>query len=164
MKDSLERISSLGGSLRLVGYGDWPPTIPASLTNNVFMDHGLHFPSYFRLLSLANAIIPSFSIHKYLEDRASSTIPTSITVGTPVIAKKELIQNYDYLDSGVTWNQEDGESEIEAWIRVLELGPQEWMKKKALVIERRDTLIRENHANAMLYLEIMRKSMLQNNS
>src|SRR3954464_14852900 len=98
MTTHFDIIKSLNATLRLPGYGDWPPEIPGHLSEHVFMHSHYAFPEYFSLLSRSMAILPAFATHKYFEDRASSTIATSVIAGVPLVATKELLEKYAYLE------------------------------------------------------------------
>ncbi|KAF3923009.1 hypothetical protein ABW20_dc0103696 [Dactylellina cionopaga] len=144
MSKHLDLIRSTNATLRLPGYGDWPPEIPSQLSTHVFMHSHYDFPEYFSLLSRSMAILPAFATHKYFEDRASSTIATSVIAGVPLVATKELVEKYAYIEAEDVWLQEDEEEEIVTWLRVLKLGREEWEAKKRAVRALRTRLIRNN--------------------
>ncbi|KAF3921121.1 hypothetical protein ABW21_db0200414 [Orbilia brochopaga] len=144
MTEHLEIIHSTNATLRLPGYGDWPPEIPPQLAEYVFMHSHYDFPAYFSLLSRSMAIVPAFATHKYFEDRASSTVATSVIAGVPIVATKELLRSYSYIDTESAWLQDDDEEEIMTWLRVLKLGREEWEVKKRRVRALRSRLIRGN--------------------
>jgi len=144
MTTHLDLIASTNATLRLPGYGDWPPQIPEHLQNLVFMHSHYDFPEYFSLLSRSMAILPAFATHKYFEDRASSTIATSVIAGVPLVATKELLEKYSYVEEEGAWLQEDGEEEIMTWLRVLKYGKEEWEGRKRRVRALRSRLIKEN--------------------
>ncbi|KAK6531808.1 hypothetical protein TWF694_002975 [Orbilia ellipsospora] len=157
MADHLELIQSTNATLRLAGYGDWPPSIPESLKHHIFLHSHYDFPAYFSLLSRAMAILPAFATHKYFEDRASSTIATSVIAGVPLVATKELVQKYAYIEAEGAWLQEDDEEEIVTWLRVLKLGHEEWEAKKGRVRALRTRLIRKNLASVGKLLDEIRR-------
>ena len=144
MQNHLPLLKSLNGTLRLTGYGDWPPEIPQNLSKHVFMHDHYMFPQYFSLLSQAMAILPAFATHKYFEDRASSTIATSVIAGVPLVATEELLMKYSYLEEDGAWLQQDGEEEIVTWLRVLQYSEERWNEKKRRVKALRGRLIKEN--------------------
>ncbi|EWC44976.1 hypothetical protein DRE_01035 [Drechslerella stenobrocha 248] len=144
MSKHLTFIDSVNATLRLPGYGDWPPEIPAQLSDRVVMHSHYDFPAYFSLLSRGMAIVPAFATHKYFEDRASSTIATSVIAGVPMIATEELLSKYSYLDAETAWVQDADEEEIVTWLRVLRLGREEWEAKKRRVRALRSRLMRAN--------------------
>src|SRR4051812_12243844 len=84
--------------LRIAGFGDSLPTVDPSIVDLLQAHSGYEFPQYFSLLSKAMGIFPAFAHHKYLEDRASSTIATAVIAGVPLICTKELVEKYSYLD------------------------------------------------------------------
>ncbi|KAK6337884.1 hypothetical protein TWF696_001362 [Orbilia brochopaga] len=144
MTEHFDIIRATNATLRLPGYGDWPPEIPAQLADYVFMHSHYDFPAYFSLLSRSMAIVPAFATHKYFEDRASSTVATSVIAGVPIVATRELLRSYSYIDAESAWLQGDDEEEIMTWLRVLELGREEWEVKKRRVRALRSRLIRGN--------------------
>ncbi|EPS35963.1 hypothetical protein H072_10612 [Dactylellina haptotyla CBS 200.50] len=152
----LDLIRTTNATLRLPGYGDWPPDIPAHLSEHVFMHSHYDFPAYFSLLSRSMAILPAFATHKYFEDRASSTIATSVIAGVPLVATKELVSKYAYIEADGAWLQEDEEEEIVTWLRVLKLGKEEWETKKRRVRNLRERLIRGNLRSVAKLLDEIR--------
>ncbi|KAF3108638.1 hypothetical protein TWF225_003809 [Orbilia oligospora] len=156
MSKHLELIQSTDATLRLPGYGDWPPNIPEQLKNRVFLHSHYDFPEYFSLLARSMAILPAFATHKYFEDRASSTIATSVIAGVPLVATKELVEKYAYIEADGAWLQEDGEEEIVTWLRVLKLGKEEWETRKRKVRALRTRLIRQNLRNVGQLLDQIR--------
>ena len=95
-------------TLHLLGSGKAPP-IPSQLTDHVILNPSLSYPDFYSLLSTAVAIIPAFASPHYLDRKASSSIPAALIAGTPLIASRELMDAYGYLDEdSVYLMKEDG--------------------------------------------------------
>ena len=95
-------------TLHLLGSGRAPP-IPSQLTDHVILNPSLSYPDFYSLLSTAVAIIPAFASPHYLDRKASSSIPAALIAGTPLIASRELMDAYGYLDEdSVYLMKEDG--------------------------------------------------------
>jgi len=147
MLSTLPLLQRLNGTLRLTGYGDWPPEVPPALSTHVYLHSHYMFPQYFSLLSQAMAMMPAFATHKYFEDRASSTIATSVIAGVPLVATRELLSKYRYLEEDGAWIQEEGEEEVVRWLKVMEMDKREWVRRKEKVKALRKRLIKENLEN-----------------
>ncbi|KAJ3034750.1 hypothetical protein HDV00_004728 [Rhizophlyctis rosea] len=134
-------------SLLLLGQGQ-AARLPPDLQPFAVSYRDLSFPEYWSKLSECIALIPGFAHSGYLQNRASSTIATSITVGTPVIASREIVEKYTYLggvsDSEAFWLQAAGETDMETFARILEMGPERWRVMKEAVQRRRAYLMSEN--------------------
>ncbi|KAJ3045531.1 hypothetical protein HDV00_009188 [Rhizophlyctis rosea] len=149
MLSHLPTLKQYNASLHLLGSGRRRPRIPAKLKPYVRIHAELDFPPYWNLLAESIAIIPAFANDDYLINRASSTIATSMIAGAPIIAPMEVIDKYQYLTGGdhhaaPSWVQEEGEDEIDTFIRVLKLGEAEWVRMKREVRERRVELVEDN--------------------
>ena len=84
-------------TLHLLGYGN-SPNIPPPLADHVMLNPGLSYPDFYSLLSSSMAIIPAFANNQYLDRKASSSVPAALIAGTPLIASRELLDAYSYLD------------------------------------------------------------------
>ena len=155
-----DQLAALNASLHLVGLGKIP-TIPDSIAHRVVLHNNLPFPAYWTVLSKAMGIIPTFAHEKYFLDRASSNVATSVISGTPLIAKEELFRQYSYITPEMMWLQQENESEIDTWLRVLAMGKEKWHEKKQIILRRRGELMVENRDNVAEYLQEVRSRMRQ---
>lgn len=51
----------------------------------------------------ALAVLPAFASDVYYKSKASSTVATAITCGTPLVADQELLTAYSYLSKKATF-------------------------------------------------------------
>ncbi|KAK9372393.1 uncharacterized protein V1513DRAFT_452329 [Lipomyces chichibuensis] len=129
--------------LVLVGNGERLQA-PDSIKNKLIYKSGLGFPQYFAEISKAVLILPSFATQHYVQSQASSSIATSVITVTPPLVTRQMLSAYAYLAEDAVWIQEDGETEVEAFSRVAELGQDSWMAKKAAMVDIRANLVSEN--------------------
>ena len=119
-------------TLHLLGSGTRPP-VPEGLSNHVFFDEDLSYSEYYAVLSNSFAILPAFADNDYLDRKASSTVPASLLGGTPLVATKEILAAYSYLPQEAVYRQEEGETELNAVGRILQLKAKERKDKTANV-------------------------------
>ncbi|KAK9330907.1 hypothetical protein V1520DRAFT_339136 [Lipomyces starkeyi] len=129
--------------LVLVGNGE-PLQAPDSIKNKLIYKSGLEFPQYFAEISKAVLILPSFATRHYVQSQASSSIATSVITVTPPLMTRQMLSAYAYLADDAVWIQEDGETEVEAFSRIADLGQESWMAKKAAMVDIRANLVSEN--------------------
>ncbi|KAK9362684.1 hypothetical protein V1504DRAFT_448201 [Lipomyces starkeyi] len=129
--------------LVLVGNGE-PLQAPDSIKNKLIYKSGLEFPQYFAEISKAVLILPSFATQHYVQSQASSSIATSVITVTPPLVTRQMLSAYAYLADDAVWIQEDGETEVEAFSRIADLGQESWMAKKAAMVDIRANLVSEN--------------------
>ncbi|KAK9458630.1 uncharacterized protein V1516DRAFT_614383, partial [Lipomyces oligophaga] len=122
------------------------PKVPASIKDNVTFVSGLEFPEYFQEIAEAVAIVPSFANDFYIHSQASSSIATSVTVGTPPLLTQEMLDAYAYVPENAAWIQLDNETEVEAVARIADLGPAVWKEHKQSMQTVRGELIQRNLA------------------
>ncbi|KAK9385504.1 hypothetical protein V1515DRAFT_574006 [Lipomyces mesembrius] len=129
--------------LVLVGNGR-PLRAPKSIKGKLIYKRGLDFPQYFCEISKAVLILPSFATEHYVQSQASSSIATSVITVTPPLMTRQMLSAYAYLADDAVWIQEDGETEVEAFSRIADLGQDSWMAKKTVMVDIRANLINEN--------------------
>ncbi|KAL2753086.1 hypothetical protein ACRALDRAFT_1066011 [Sodiomyces alcalophilus JCM 7366] len=132
-------------SLRLIGHGKHPE-VPAAVRDRVFFDEGLSYPDFYALLSQSFSVIPAFASDTYLDRKASSTVPASLIAGAPLVASEGLLAAYSYLPREAAWVAEPGEGEMDVIERVIG-EKDEFRKKRKLVRQARDRLMKENRAH-----------------
>ncbi|KAK9343121.1 hypothetical protein V1522DRAFT_414200 [Lipomyces starkeyi] len=130
--------------LVLVGNGG-PLRTPGSIKNNLTYKRGLDYPQYFGEISKAVLILPCFATEHYVQSQASSTIATSVITVTPPLMTRQMLSAYAYLTEDAVWIQEDGETEVEAFSRIADLGQDSFMAKKAAMVDIRANLINDNN-------------------
>lgn len=58
---------------------------------------------YYRTVQEAMAVLPAFASDVYYKTKASSSVATAITCGTPLVADRELLKAYSYLSKEATF-------------------------------------------------------------
>ncbi|CAF0805652.1 unnamed protein product [Adineta steineri] len=106
--------------LHIVGRGT-PPKVPQAIKNNVVFDKELNYVDYYTILSRCFVLLPAFSTSHYLDRKASSTIPASLIAGVPLVATKQIIDTYAYLNEDMVWLQGSNETDFDVIERVLKL-------------------------------------------
>ncbi|KAK9479321.1 hypothetical protein V1514DRAFT_346883 [Lipomyces japonicus] len=129
--------------LHLIGYG-MPFDPPEAVRNKVIHELGLGFPDYFRAISRAIAVVPSFATQNYVESQASSSIATSLIAASPPLMTKKMLEAYSNIPQDAVWVQADDETEIEAFSRISLLGQDAWREKKTQIAKVRDEMIASN--------------------
>lgn len=145
-------------TMHLLGHGDKKPTVPDSIKPNVQFNEQLSYIQYYSLIARTFALVPAFASKEYLDRKASSTVPAALIAGVPLVAPKEIVQAYEYLDMDVVWEQEVGRSDMDVVGDVLKMTVEERRRKKQAVRERRDEIIKGNVRRAGEWLqEAMRR-------
>jgi hypothetical protein len=93
--------------------------IPAKVLPYVSVNFSLDFIPYYNLLHEAFALIPAFADEEYYESKASSTVPASFIVNTPIVGSKRLVQSYGYLKKDAVWHEDDTEGEMHSVYEIL---------------------------------------------
>ncbi|EPS37822.1 hypothetical protein H072_8417 [Dactylellina haptotyla CBS 200.50] len=130
-------------TLHLVGHGKHPP-VPEDVVNNVVFDEGLNYIDFYTILSRCFALLPAFATPEYLDRKASSTVPASLIAGAPLVATKEIVKAYAYLDEDAVWLQSETETDFDVIGRVLKLPNEERKVKTAKVRALRQKIIEQN--------------------
>ena len=145
----IEKVNTLPGvdkvTLHLLGHGKHPE-VPENVKSRVVFDENLSYPRFYSILSEAFAVLPSFATKEYFDRKASSTVPASIIAGAPLIATEELLESYTYLPREATWVVREGESELDTARRIIG-DQQEFEKKRWLIADTRERILRENREN-----------------
>ncbi|KAF3914760.1 hypothetical protein ABW20_dc0100390 [Dactylellina cionopaga] len=119
-------------TLHLVGHGRHPP-VPNDVQHNVVFDEGLNYIDFYTILSRCFALLPAFATPEYLDRKASSTVPASLIAGAPLVATKEILEAYAYLEEDAVWLQSAEETDFDVIGRVLKLPNEERKAKSAKV-------------------------------
>ena len=130
-------------TLHLLGSGK-RPSVPGNLSSHVFFDEDLSYSEYYAVLSNTFAILPAFADHDYLDRKASSTVPASLLGGTPLVATGEILAAYSYLPNEAVYRQKEGETELLAIGRILQLNSRERKDKIASVKKACMKIIEDN--------------------
>jgi len=131
-------------TMHLLGHGDKKPTVPDSIKPNVQFNERLSYLEYYSLIARTFALLPAFASAEYLDRKASSTVPAALIAGVPLVATKEMVQAYAYLNMDVVWKQEVGRSDMDIVGDVLKMTVEERRRKKQAVREKRDEIIKGN--------------------
>jgi hypothetical protein len=146
----IEKVDTLANTdnvtLHLLGHGK-KPKVPDNVKDRVVFDASLSYPDFYAILSTAYAVLPAFATDHYFDRKASSTVPASIIAGVPLVASEELLNSYTYLPREATWVIQEGESEMDTVKRIIS-DHAGFEKRRWLVADTRERLLRENIANA----------------
>ena len=134
--------------LHIIGSGGWEASVqdsvPDSVQNQIFFDSNLDYLDYYAYLGAKTALLPAFSKDVYLETISSSSIPASLIGGVPVVATPALLTPHSHLPEGDVYVQEDGETELEAIQRVVQMSDEERRAKTKTVRTMRDRMVKSN--------------------
>ena len=130
-------------SLHVVGHGS-APLAPETIRNHVFIDSDLQYLDYYPLLSRTVALLPAFATDDYLDSKASSSIPTSLMAGTPLVADKYILDAYAYLPKEVVWFKEENQTDMQVVESVIQMSAEQRKKKIEQVRRRCSAIIEEN--------------------
>ncbi|GAX80206.1 hypothetical protein CEUSTIGMA_g7644.t1 [Chlamydomonas eustigma] len=114
--------------------------LPSTISHLVTVYDRLPYDSYYSNISKTLALIPAFASPSYYSTRFSSTIITSLSTGTPVIASKRLLSAYSFLNTNSTFIQGDEEEEIHAMIRIMRIGKNQLLEFRHSLKQLRDDL------------------------
>lgn len=150
-------------SLHIIGSGGWEASVhdsvPDSVQNNIFFDSNLDYIDYYAYLSTKSALIPAFSKEGYFTKISSSSIPASVIGGVPLIATREMLKSYSYLQEGDVYVQEDGETELNAIEKVVKMSDEERKAKTKTVHAIRDRMVKNNVKMVGRWIEDVRVKM-----
>ncbi|KAL7268030.1 hypothetical protein RUND412_009363 [Rhizina undulata] len=130
-------------SMHLLGHGTHP-SVPASVQNHVVFDEHLDYTAFYTILSETFALLPAFATNEYLDRKASSSVPAALIAGTPLVATKEMLEAYSYVDEEVVWLQAEGKSDLDVVGEILKMEPEERRRKKGRVRRRGREIIEGN--------------------
>ncbi len=135
-------------SLHIIGSGGWEDSVrdsvPDSVQDSIFFDNNLDYLDYYAYLSTKSALIPAFSKEDYLTWISSSSVPASVIGGIPLIATREMLKSYSYLQEEDVYVQEDGETELDAIKKVVETSDEDRKAKIQAVHAIRDRMVKNN--------------------
>ena len=135
-------------SLHIIGSGGWEASVhesvPNSIQSQIFFDNNLDYLDYYAYLGAKTALLPAFSKDEYLETISSSSIPASLIGGIPVVATRAMLKSYSYLREEDVYVQEDGETELEAIHRVVQMSDEDRRAKTKTVNVMRDRMVKSN--------------------
>lgn len=114
--------------LHVLGNGGLPK-VPDEAKDQIKFHRGLPYPEFYDVLHSATAMLPAFASHEYVESKASSTIPASLIVGSPLIADDDLLNAYRFLSRDDVYYREKGEDEIDVVKRIAKLPEQDRLAK-----------------------------------
>lgn len=150
-------------SLHIIGSGGWEASVhdsvPDSIQNNIFFDSNLDYIDYYAYLSTKSALIPAFSKEGYFTKISSSSIPASVIGGVPLIATREMLKSYSYLQEGDVYVQEDRETELNAIEKVVKMSDEERKAKTKTVHAIRDRMVKNNVKMVGGWIEDVRVKM-----
>lgn len=131
-------------TMHLLGHGSKKPVVPDAITSHVQFNERLSYIEYYSIIAKTFALLPAFANNEYLDRKASSTVPASLIAGVPLVATKEMVNAYAYLNMDIVWEQKDGASDMDVVGEILRMGKEERRRKKQAVRERREEIIRGN--------------------
>ena len=148
----VDEFTDLNVTLNLVGIGD-RPSVPDSIAHLQQFHDSLDFDDYWGLLRRSLIITPAFASEHYIQDKASSSIPTALIAGVPLLCTADVLKAYTFLDPEDVWLMDDDESVGDGFLRVIQQGEAAWARKRRLVSQRRTELEQLNIALINKYLE-----------
>ena len=150
-------------SLHIIGSGGWEDSVhnsvPNSIQNQIFFDSNLDYLDYYAYLAAKSALIPAFSKDDYLETISSSSVPASLIGGLPLVATRAMLESYSYLRQEDVYVQEDGETELDAIKRVVQMSDEERRAKTKTVHAMRDRMVKRNAKMVGGWIEDVRLKM-----
>lgn len=150
-------------SLHIIGSGGWEASVhdsvPESVQDNVFFDSNLDYLDYYAYLSTKSALLPAWSKEEYLTWLSSSSIPASVIGGIPLIATRETLKAHSYLLEGDVYVQEEGETEMDAIKKVVQMSDEERKAKTKSVRATRDRMVKSNVKQVGRWIEDVRVKM-----
>lgn len=133
--------------LHLIGHGN-RPSVPDDVKHHVQFDASLSYPDFYALLDKMFALLPAFASDTYYSHKASSSVPASLIAGTPIVANKQLLDAYSYLPREATWEQHDGEEELDVIARVMG-NKEEYLYRRELVQKACKDIAKQNRINTI---------------
>ena len=138
-------------SLHVLGSGS-APLAPETIRDHVIIDSNYKFLDYYPLISHTVALLPAFATDYYLDRKASSSVPTSLMAGTPLVADQRILDAYRYLPKEVVWFQNANQTDMQVVESVIQM-PAERREKKMNQVQRRcSEIIEENMATVSGWL------------
>lgn len=106
--------------IKVLGKGDDARlNIPEDLMPHAKIMKRLQFRSFWDVIHHSFALIPALASDKYYNGKFSSTIVTSLTAGTPVIADDRFLAAYRMFTNASVYYQAPGEQEVDVMLRVM---------------------------------------------
>jgi len=129
--------------LHVVGHGS-APLAPETIRDHVVIDSDLEYLDYYPLLSRTIALLPAFATDDYLDRKASSSVPTSLMAGIPLVADQYILDAYSYLPKEVVWFQRENQTYMEVVESIIQM-PAERREQTMEYVQRRcSAIIEEN--------------------
>mmetsp|Transcript_23389 Transcript_23389/g.51334 ORF Transcript_23389/g.51334 Transcript_23389/m.51334 type:complete len:405 (-) Transcript_23389:715-1929(-) len=117
--------------LNVLGKGPDRLALPPELQNCVTVHRRLHYKSFYNVIYHTLGLVPSLANPRYLVEKFSSTIMTSLNTGVPLLASPQLLAAYSFLDKEAVLLQEEGEGEVDAMLRISRLPAEAVMRVRA---------------------------------
>lgn len=118
--------------LNILGKGPDRLALPPALASLVTLHRRLPFPQFYTTIGSTIALLPSLAGGRYYTDKFSSTIITSLSTGTPVLASPAFAETYTMLsDAGAVLLQGVEEGVVDAMVRLMRGGEQHLVKARA---------------------------------
>ncbi|PNH06755.1 hypothetical protein TSOC_006819 [Tetrabaena socialis] len=114
--------------------------VPPVLNSRVTFQSGLPYMEFWEEIYTSYALLPLFGNNWYLSMRISSTVLASLTTCVPIIATREFLKVYSFFRPEHVFQQEPGEDEVGAMLRVLRMDEAVIMAKRRALCELRQQL------------------------
>lgn len=111
--------------------------MPPELTPLVSIYRRLAFRGFYDTLHHSFAILPLLGSPRYLTDKFSSSILSSLISGTPLIADAVLLTSYSMLNEQSVYLQRPGESELDVMLRIIATPAEELLVIRRQILETR---------------------------
>jgi hypothetical protein len=112
----------------ILGKGPNRLNLPAEIEQYVSVHRRLPFQGFYDIIARTLALVPSLANQRYFTNKFSSTIITSLSTGTPVIASKRLLEAYSFLSKDSVFSQGDDEEEIDVMLKIVRTTEDEVLK------------------------------------
>jgi hypothetical protein len=131
-------------------------SVPAEIAKLVRISTSLPYTAFYKAITGGLALIPAFAHTewRFLNVRASSTVPASVITGCPLVASSKLLSAYSYLDESSVWLRRNDESELDVVERALgESTEAQWKSKRYSLARLRQELLTANSNIARIWVE-----------
>ncbi|GAX80205.1 hypothetical protein CEUSTIGMA_g7643.t1 [Chlamydomonas eustigma] len=124
--------TTVGGlfHMNVLGKGPDRLNLPPQLQNLVSVHRRLPFQSFYTVICHTLALIPSLASQNYFTSKFSSTIITSLSTGTPIIASNRLMRAYHFLKPDTVYVQSNGEEEIDVMLKITRMTSEELLQTR----------------------------------
>lgn len=114
--------------------------VPGEVQSFIQTRTNLNFRTFYDTIHHAYALVPSLASAAYYTCKFSSTVITSLSTETPVIATQQLLDSYTFMQPETVFLQPEGKSEIDVMLNVMQLSVKEIYTVRARLLRLRVAL------------------------